>query len=149
MLTLRPSTADDLVRVLAIESAPDTAKWLGQTGWPWHDQARSDPDQEHLVAVVGETIVGFFVATGLRSADRDIELRRMAIAPERRGDGLGRLLLRSMIRRAYESGARRVWLDVKPDNARARALYRSEGFEPTDPSAASGDLIVLVHAHHE
>ena len=97
MLTLRPSTADDLVRVLAIESAPDTAKWLGQTGWPWHDQARSDPDQEHLVAVVGETIVGFCVAAGLRSADRDIELRRMAIAPERRGDGLGRLLLRSMI----------------------------------------------------
>ena len=65
MLTLRPSTADDLVRVLAIESAPDTAKWLGQTGWAWHDQARSDPDQEHLVAVVGETIVGFCVAAGL------------------------------------------------------------------------------------
>ena len=115
MLTLRPSTADDLVR-------PDTAKWLGQTGWAWHYQARSDPVQEHLVDVVGETIVGFCVAAGLRSADRDIELRRIAIAPERRGDGLGRLLLRSIIRRAYESSARRVWLDVKPDNTRARAL---------------------------
>ena len=27
-----------------------------------------------------------------------------------------------------ELGAHRLWLDVKPHNERARALYRSEGF---------------------
>ena len=27
-----------------------------------------------------------------------------------------------------EHGAHRLWLDVKPHNERARALYRSEGF---------------------
>ena len=145
MLRLRASSEDDLDRVLAIESARDTARWLGETGRAWHERARSDPDQEHLVAIVDDVIVGFGVAAGLRSVDREVELRRMAVDPQCRGRGLGRCLLRSMTRRAYASGARRVWLDVKPDNRRALALYRSEGFEPTEPTEPSRDLIVLVH----
>ena len=145
MLTLRPSTKEELDRVLAIESAPDTAKWLGEIGRAWHERARSDPDQEHVVAIVDDVIVGFGVAAGLRTVDRVVELRRMAVDPGCRGRGLGRSLLRSMTRRAYGSGAQRVWLDVKPDNERALALYRSEGFEPTEPTTASEDLIVLVH----
>lgn len=47
----------------------------------------------------------------------------MVIAAERRGAGLGRRLLRAAVGRAYEHhAARRVWLDVKDDNVRARAL---------------------------
>ena len=95
------------------------------------------------------TVAGFCVIAGLRAADSLVELRRMVVDPPYRGRGLGRSLLRSMTRRAYMAGARRVWLDVKPDNERALALYESEDFIPTSTIADAGatdELIVLVHA---
>jgi ribosomal protein S18 acetylase RimI-like enzyme len=47
-----------------------------------------------------------------------------------RGTGLGRALVQAAIDRAAERGCRRVDLDVDEDNAPARALYGSFGFEP-------------------
>lgn len=47
-----------------------------------------------------------------------------------RGTGLGRALVQAAIDRAAERGCRRVDLDVDEDNAPARALYASFGFEP-------------------
>jgi ribosomal protein S18 acetylase RimI-like enzyme len=150
VLTLRPTTHDHLERVLAIESAAHTSKWLGETGRAWHERSLADSDQEHLVAEIDGTVVGFGVIAGLRHYDGTVKLRRMAIDPEFRGRGIGRSLLRSMTSRAYAAGAHRVWLDVKPDNERARGLYLSEGFEPTGTAteayAPTSDLIVLVHA---
>jgi diamine N-acetyltransferase len=148
MLTLRPTGADDLGRVVAIEAAADTAQWLGETGWAWHERARADPDQDHVVVELDGVVVGFGVMAGLRTADRVIELRRMVVHPEFRGCGLGRSLLRSMRRRAHAlHGASRVWLDVKPDNRRARKLYESEGFAPTAAAEeTASELIVMVHA---
>ena len=149
MLTLRPSDEADLGRVVAIEAAADTAEWLGETGRDWHDRARSDPDQEHLVAELDDAIVGFAVIAGLRTADRVIELRRMVVRPELRGRGLGRSLLRSTTHRAYaQHGASRIWLDVKPENRRARALYESEGLVPTT-TAEEADSALIVMVHHK
>ena len=46
-----------------------------------------------------------------------------------KGRGHGRAALRLAIELAFEEhGAHRLWLDVKPHNERARALYRSAGF---------------------
>jgi len=74
-----------------------------------------------------------------------IELRRMVVHPEFRGRRLGRSLLRSTTRRAYaQHGASRVWLDVKPDNRRARMLYESEDFVPTAAEETS-ELLVMIH----
>ena len=123
MLTLRRTTDEDLGRVLAIESAVDATDWLGETGRAWHERSRSDPDQAHLVAVLDDTVVGFGVTAGLRTVEGVVELRRMVIDPAHRSRGLGRSLLRTMTSRAYAAGAHRVWLDAKPDNVRARALY--------------------------
>jgi diamine N-acetyltransferase len=150
VLTLRLTTHGDLDRMLSIEAAADTSNWLGETGRAWHERSLADSDQEHLVAELDGTVVGFGVIAGLCNFDGVVELRRMVIDPEYRGRGIGRSLLRSMTRRAYAAGAIRVWLDVKPDNERARGLYLSEGFEPTgtatEARAPTSDLIVLVHA---
>ena len=70
------------------------------------------------------------------------------VDPAYRSHGLGRSPLRTMTSRAYAAGAHRVWLDVKPDNVRARALCESEHFVPTNAIADAGttdDLIVLLH----
>ncbi|WP_329253063.1 GNAT family N-acetyltransferase [Actinoallomurus sp. NBC_01490] len=153
MLSLRPTTMDDLVDLAAWEAEPETAPWLGETGPAWHARALHDPGQEHLVAVRAEAAVGFAVLAGLRDGDA-VELRRMVISPPHRRTGLGRSLLTSVLARAYgHHRARRVWLDVKAHNHRARALYESEGFTVTETltgavteaDGALTDLVIMAH----
>ena len=153
MLTLRPTTTDDLQNLAEWEAEPDTSDWLGETGPAWHTNALSGPGQEHLVATEAEVPVGFAVLAGLHSGQA-IELRRMVIAPAHRRTGRGRALLTAVLTRAYEHhGARGVWLDMKAHNHRARALYESEGFTTTETltgaiTEADGtlsDLIIMDH----
>jgi RimJ/RimL family protein N-acetyltransferase len=53
----------------------------------------------------------------------------MAILPEARGRGGGRMLLERVVEHARSTGAHKVELEVWPDNARAVALYARAGFE--------------------
>lgn len=155
MLTIRPTTVDDLPHVVALETMADTREWLGETTLTWHEKALADPAQEHLLAVDGSTIVGFVVLADLHNADQVIEIRRLVVDPTSRGKGHGRFLLRAAVERANDHyHARRVWLDVKPHNHRARALYESEGFRATrlirdavrEPDGTTSDLVVMTHA---
>jgi len=56
------------------------------------------------------------------------ELKRMWVAPEARGLGLGRRLLVDLERHAKESGARTVRLETNGSLTEAIALYRSSGY---------------------
>jgi diamine N-acetyltransferase len=157
VLTLRLTTPGEVAAVTAIEAAADTGEWLGDTGHAWHERALADPAQEHLVAGEPGALLGFAVLAGLDRRDRVIELRRMVVAPALRGTGKGRALLQAVLTRALrQHQAARVWLDVKPDNLRARSLYESEGFTVTDvltqqldPAGTTG-LLVMQHVRpHE
>ncbi|MFD0687635.1 GNAT family N-acetyltransferase [Actinomadura fibrosa] len=100
------------------------------------------------------------VLAGLGEPGRTIELRRIVVSAQYRGVGLGRSLPRAGVGRCYRRhGARRVWLDVRTRNLKARTLYRSEGFQPvtrefvTDNATVAGgepdpDLIVMLHSKH-
>ncbi|HSP59694.1 MAG TPA: GNAT family N-acetyltransferase [Ornithinimicrobium sp.] len=126
---LRPTRVGDLDVVVEIESAQDTGQWLGEGGREWHEQVLQDPDKEHWVLVDRlDRVVAFGILAALDSPD-EVELRRMVVAPEGRGQGLGRLLLRKLLEQAAGSPqVKRVWLDVGADNTRARSLYRTFGF---------------------
>lgn len=89
----------DLDTVLAVESGPDTAPWLGRTGRDWHLEALADNDIEHLryLDSQGRTI-GFAVITGL-SRPGPLELRRLVVAAGERGRGHSRTLLALLIER--------------------------------------------------
>lgn len=139
MLVLRATGRADLATVTAWEAEPDTARWLGDTGPAWHERAIADPTQEHLTAVRGTDPVGFVVLA--RIPGPSVELRRIVLGAAHRGTGHGRALLRAVLARAGTRHlATEVWLDVKADNARARALYAEEGFTV---SRALGELIFL------
>lgn len=139
MLALRATARADLAAVTAWEAEPDTACWLGDTGPAWHGHALSDPTQEHLIALRAGVPVGFAVLA--RVPGPSVELRRVVLAAEHRGSGHGRALLRALLARAATvHGATEVWLDVKADNTRARALYAANGFTV---SRAIGQLIFL------
>jgi len=58
------------------------------------------------------------------------EVKRMYVAPQARGRGLGRTLLHRLERCAVELGCRTVRLDTMAAMAEAAGLYRSAGYEP-------------------
>jgi RimJ/RimL family protein N-acetyltransferase len=125
-LRLRPTREDDLDYVVAAEAAPDAAPFLAPSPREEHADFLRDPAQRHLIAEAGGARVGFALLR-LHPADAAVELRRIAVTEP--GRGHGRAMLRAIAATAFqEHGAHRLWLDVKPFNHRARALYRSEGF---------------------
>ena len=125
-LRLRPTRDDDVDYVVAAEADPDNAPFLAPSPREEHLEFMRDPDQRHLVAEAGGERVGF-VLLRLHPESRAVELRRLAVTEKRRGHG--RAALRAAMAMAFdEHGAHRLWLDVKPHNERARALYRSAGF---------------------
>ena len=65
-----------------------------------------------------------------RWADRDdpAELRRLRVAPEQWGRGIGRQLTEAVIGWAREHGVRTIALNTTTPQAPARALYESLGF---------------------
>jgi diamine N-acetyltransferase len=77
-VSIRPGTAADLAGGAALETGPDTARWLGETGLAWHERALADPDQEHLVAEEDGHLAGFAVLAGLRDGGPAIELLVMS-----------------------------------------------------------------------
>ena len=56
-------------------------------------------------------------------------ITNIATHPDRRNQGLGHLVLRALLSEAKNRGLRTVFLEVRPTNLPALALYRAEGFE--------------------
>lgn len=61
----------------------------------------------------------------------DSDLMTIAVAPQMRGLGLGRWLLRQAMAAAASAGAGTMFLEVRSDNP-AQGIYLREGFEQLD-----------------
>ena len=84
-----------------------------------------------LLAMAGDSPAGCVAMRDLGGGD--CEMKRLYVAPEFRGRGVGRLLVEQVIQRARQVGYRRMVLDTVPEMAGAIALYRSFGFVETSP----------------
>jgi len=82
-------------------------------------------DSIFFVARQGKMVVGYVV--GYVEADAGYVVS-IAVDPDVRGQGLGRLLMETLLARLYEQGARGIGLHVREDNAAAIQLYESLGF---------------------
>ena len=67
-------------------------------------------------------IVYWFVA-------EEMHLLNLAVHPDQRRRGIARVLLSEALERSRNLGATVAWLEVRPSNASARALYESFGFK--------------------
>lgn len=65
-----------------------------------------------------------------RLDDRHCELKRMYVAPEARGAGVGRQLLRALEHAARDLGYEVARLDTGPRQPGAQRLYESDGYLP-------------------
>ena len=86
----------------------------------------SPPHGAFLVGWLGERPV---CCGGVKRLDRRIcEIKKMYVLPDLRGQGLARLLLRTLEEKARELGYEVARLDTGPRQVSARGLYESEGY---------------------
>jgi len=65
----------------------------------------------------------------LSAAAGEAHLLNICVARDKQGEGLGRAFVHHMLKRAQLLGAETLFLEVRPSNAVALALYDSLGFE--------------------
>ena len=117
---LRPMRESDLEAVLAIERRAYEFPW---TLGIFRDCLLAN--YPAWVLAQGDHIVGY----GLLSLAADeAHILNVCTAPEAQGQGHGRRLLRTLLQLARGRGAKRVFLEVRPSNGPAIALYDAEGF---------------------
>lgn len=113
----------DLGAVLAIEAASFSMPWSRHSFR--NLLGRSDADL--WAAVTVSSLVGYAVVW---YAGEDAELGNLAVAPEWRRRGLGRMLLDRVIESVLDRGSLRLFLEVRRSNTAAQALYEEYGFKP-------------------
>jgi ribosomal protein S18 acetylase RimI-like enzyme len=126
-MEIRPANARDR-RALAKMFAKVAEERDGVASEPPIDvderSARWDVDST-IVAVDGGRIVGHLVLIESRHGFGEIG---MAVAKERRGEGIGSALMAAAVERGRERGLHKLTLEVFAHNEAGLALYRKFGF---------------------
>lgn len=118
----------DLDFILAQEWRDDVAGFVTRWEKDKHVRLMADPDWAYLIAEEEDgSKVGYAILCGLNSTNRSIELARIVVA--RTDRGLGSKFMGDIKSFAFDEGrAHRLWLDLFPDNHRARRAYEKAGF---------------------
>lgn len=119
-LQLAPMREADLAEVLAVENAIYSHPW---TRGNFADSLRAGYQCRTWRA--GSELLGYFV---LLVAAGEAHLLNLSVAAARQRSGHGSALLKEAMRAALELGAQHVFLEVRPSNLGAKALYRRFGF---------------------
>jgi ribosomal-protein-alanine N-acetyltransferase len=117
---MRAMTLEDVDAVLAIEQAVQAYPWtrgnfIDALGHGYICRVEED----------GGEIRGYAV---LMPVLDEAELLNIGVAAGQQRKGLGRAMLLEMLDMACKKNMLRVFLEVRPSNAAALALYRSSGF---------------------
>ncbi|WP_367646207.1 ribosomal protein S18-alanine N-acetyltransferase [Azonexus fungiphilus] len=115
-----PMSARDLDGVAALEA--------GIQDFPWSRGNFADSlhaGYSSWVLRIGGELVGFAVVMQVLD---EAHLLNIGVAGHLQGRGYGARLLRQAMDSARQAGAQRLFLEVRPGNARAVDLYRHFGF---------------------
>lgn len=117
---------DDLADIIGLERGGfDQAEQWSEAAWA---EELASPDR-HVLARLDRDARIMGVATFSYVHDM-ADLHRVVVRSDMRGHGIGASLLRAGLDWAAAVGARRMLLEVSPDNKSAVALYRRLEFEP-------------------
>jgi ribosomal-protein-alanine N-acetyltransferase len=117
---IREMTHDDLSMVSDIERR--------SYEFPWSHGVFRDcllAGYQTIVLLRDEVVAGYGV---LSIAAGEAHVLNICVDPAHRSRGYGEQLLDEMLYRARTSQVRQIFLEVRPSNERAIALYRKKGF---------------------
>lgn len=121
-LELRPMVRNDLPQVMEVEPRAYIHSWSDAI---FRDCLRVG----YSCWVLEEAQSGHLIGYGVMSmAVGECHVLNLTVRPEMQGQGLGRHLLRAFLEVARGRRVETVFLEVRPSNLPALALYRSEGF---------------------
>lgn len=96
---------------------------------PWSEagltEAVASPLYRYFVACLGDELLGY---GGMFLAGDEANVTNIAVAQNLRKKGVGTGIVKALLREAEESGAERVYLEVRVGNEPARHLYEKCGF---------------------
>lgn len=124
MITIRQVNSGDVEQIVSLES-----QLFGADAWSAqlvHDEL-SASHRHYIVAVDEQDAVRGYAGLFAPGAEGDIQT--IAVIPELRGQGVGRALMETLIEEARRRKVEQLFLEVRADNAVARALYDTLGFE--------------------
>jgi ribosomal protein S18 acetylase RimI-like enzyme len=112
------------------------------------------PGNARLLAVDGETVVGYVAVVPLASWSRHVGELRVIVDPEHRGRGIGQALTRRAMLEALELGLTKMVIEVRADHESRIDMFRALGFVPEalladhvrDHAGNLHDLMVLGHS---
>lgn len=111
----------DIAQILAIENVSFPT--------PWAECAFLNELKNkfavYYVAVQEGRVVGY---SGMWLFSGEAHITTIAVHPDCRGQGLGKMFMDTLINHAREHGASTMILEVRPSNASARCLYKKLGF---------------------
>ena len=120
-ICLRPMRESDLDAVMDIE--------LRAYPFPWSRGIFRDCLQSNYAMWLQERADGAILGYGVLSiAAGEAHVLNLCSAPGQEGQGLGQRMLQTLLKIARGHAAQRVFLEVRPSNTRAIALYERSGF---------------------
>lgn len=121
--------ADPVLRIyqLGIEGGEATFE-TAAPGWAEFDSARRP--EHRYVAVTSDTVVGWVAVSSVssRAAYAGVVEHSVYVDPATQGLGVGRALLRELIRSTESAGIWTIQSAVFPTNVGSLSLHASEGF---------------------
>ena len=121
VVALRDLAPEDLPQVLAIEQSSFSTPWRRNT----FEGLLRRVDADLIGATADGTLVGYAITWTILD---QAELGNVAVTPEARRRGVGRMLVEAALRRVRRRGARECFLEVRESNLVARRLYEELGF---------------------
>ena len=123
-------TQEILVREATEQDAPSIAHIEALSfKTPWSEEMilseMKEPLSRFFVAVSKDSIVGYF---GFLHILDELHILNVAVDPDCRGQGVGRLLMSHLLDVAMKLSARAVTLEVRESNLSAIHLYEKSGF---------------------
>lgn len=122
MVTLEKMNLSHLEEVLALEKLCFSNPWSRQA---YLFELENNRLAHYVVAEEDGKVIGY---GGMWILMDEAHLTNIAVHPDYRRRGVGELILRTLMAKAYTLGARRMTLEVRQSNYAAQRLYKKLGF---------------------
>ena len=122
MMKIRQARPEDMDAIVSLEQATFSRPWSRQSL-----QYELDSPDSWFAAAVDEngSLWGFAI---MHAVGDEGEIFNIAVAGEKRRQGIGSALMGSVMEKAALMGVEHIYLEVRRSNEGAQALYRKYGF---------------------